>query len=97
MWSRTRWAIVLAMLGSAAAAQASPMTYLQCDLDTYTRFVGVNDPQPARVKIVSGFGFRAAPPSAQDVFSPNVPLEGVAVSDGTVQFTSKIHFTPALS
>lgn len=91
-------AIGWALLGAgpppkkSVAPAPAPMTYLQCDLQTFTKFVRGGDPVSTTVSVTKGYGFRSRPVAVVDAISPNIPLHPLKVDDNVVEFRSSNTF-----
>jgi hypothetical protein len=79
--------IGLALAVAVQKLEPAAMTYLQCDLTQVSKWVDRQE-VTSSTKITTGFGFAGRPPSAVDIYSPNVTLQNVSVTDNVVRFTS---------
>ena len=101
---RSGWNVALiavlgsAMLGAAAppkkgaASGPTPMTYLRCDFETFTKFPRGGDPASIPVSVTKAYGFREKPLAVVDVSSPKMALEPLGIADTMIEFQSANRF-----
>ena len=84
--------VVASSSTSRGQAAPEPMTYLQCELDSFTKFKDVQNPLSKPVTTRVGYGFRSRPPGVVDAYSPKIELQNIAVTENTVEFTNTNRF-----